>query len=217
MFKLPLSDEEKYWVGYLRADGAILRRPSKSETAPLRVQKVLAFGQKHREPVEELAQFLGDGNTIHVQEYKSFDRPTTMFVLHNFKVGYALDELGLKTDLNPILYTSYHFWRGLMDGDGSVGNYVRKRTGLIAPSLSCSGSEIDMTLFAEWIGSLFSCKPPSVHSGVNHRVALGGSKARAVALYLYEGEYSALKYKQEIALAMKDWKPKRITTNTVGG
>lgn len=198
MFTLPLSSQEEYWVGYIRADGCIVRKPR---------GKVVIFAQKQIEPVQAFKDFIEhEGAIVRTNRTSNFGL-NIMHKISSAKPAYALDNLGAKTELEPNLYTSKHFWRGLLDGDGTI--MMINHYGRDYPTIAWSGSEHDMNMVSIWLGNLMNCKPPKVGKARSiFRVGINGGKAKFVALHLYDGEYSALPYKREAAMSFKDWQPR---------
>lgn len=199
MFADPLTDRDLYWIGYIRADGYL-------HTNKKTGRKQLIFTQKNRHPVEELASLVG--NQVYTREDVTNYGPSIKHkVATSGPVARRVDELGVKTELRPDIYHSKHFWRGLLDGDGSVG-YKKRAGSPDYPFLSYVGSTTDMTNLSSWLGDLMNCAGPTVHpikSPGMAIVTLGGNKAKFVATYLYDGEYSALPYKRESAESVMRW------------
>lgn len=180
MFTAPLSPVEEYWVGYFRADGCISRRGN---------YRNAQFAQNTQHPVEELALFLGKQGKVRTCSRKTNFGPCTYYSISSARLGYAMDKLGAKTQLEPSLYGSKHFWRGLLDGDGCV---KLDRTGYGHNMVEWNGSSYDLVKLQQFLAFVLGCKPPELvaHSSI-HRVALTSNKARHVCRLLYEGEYSA--------------------------
>jgi hypothetical protein len=199
MFEHPLSDRALYWIGYIRADGYI---HTNKETG----RKILVFTQKDPYPVNELAAILGN-KVYRREDVTNYGPSVKNKVATGGPIVRALDDLGVKTALLPEIYQSKHFWRGLLDGDGSVG-YKRRAGSPDYPFLSYIGSTVDMTELSTWLGQIMQCRGPTVHAckspGMS-LVTLGGNKAKFTATYLYRGEYSALPYKRESAEAVMAW------------
>lgn len=195
MFQLPLSPEEQYWCGYLRADGCLIRGPR---------GKIVRFAQKTQEPVDEFARFMGAPNPVRLTDRLSNFGPNSLYQSATARGAKELDELGVKTELEPSLYSSKHFWRGLLDGDGSV--IMAKNQGSFYPCVSWSGSLVDMEALCLWLESTLGCQAPKISKCRSiFVVALNSSKAKWLGLYLYKGEYACLGYKRETALSFEKW------------
>lgn len=192
MFDLPLTDVDEYWCGYIRADGMINRKPR---------GKVLVFGQADPEPVYKLKEYLGAKNDVRFKNKISNYGQNPMYLISSAIPAYKLDNLGVKTELYEPLYKSKHFWRGLLDGDGSV--VWVKNGGKEYPCICWSGSEIDMTMLQTWINETFGYIFKVGRTRSIFRLGMNGKKAKEIALYLYEGEYSAFSRKSDTALSFK--------------
>jgi hypothetical protein len=190
-----LSPEEQYWCGYLRADGCIIRKPR---------GKIITFAQKVREPVDEFARFMGAPNPVRdIDRQSNFGR-NILFQSSTARGAKELDDLGVKTALEPSLYLSKHFWRGLLDGDGSIA--MSKNQGSLYPVVAWSGSLVDMESLCIWIENILGCKAPKIGKCRSiYVVAINSSKAKWLGLYLYKGEYACLAYKRDIALSFEKW------------
>lgn len=190
LFQSPLTPDELYWCGVIHADGTIDR-------ARMRMRLV----QKDRHMLEELLKFLDQDTVISytAREY-GFGWSEGYSATTRKGVQQLLD-LGVKGQPVPELYNSRHFWRGLIDGDGSV--YTNK-DGTKPQVWLCSGKPGDVVAFSEWVGSLFDCPGPKPCRGRSAwYVAVTFGKARALAVYLYKDSYSAVPRKRDAALAFE--------------
>jgi hypothetical protein len=210
LFCKPLTPEEEYWIGYIRADGALTCRPyGNRDGQPVGYTKTVWFSQKLEEPVRALSDFLGKPKWAVTSKSGSAKfGPYTGFQVTDSKVADALYRLGVKSQLDQDLYASRHFWRGLIDGDGSV--FYSRYGNNLSPTLSCCGSLADMTEFSTWISQMLECPAPAVskhRSTVLYYVSVARAKAVYLAALLYRGQYSALTYKRETAASFDDWQP----------
>jgi hypothetical protein len=192
-----MSPEDLYWVGYLRADGCF--KSSKTST-------VISFGQVHREPVERLALYLGSrvneyfcGSGYREEKFHQWYTSSTN------KVAF-FKEIGLKGKLEPSIYQSVDFWRGMIDGDGTLCD---KR-----PALQLVGSYEDLEHFAKYL-SQFDINVSVYDHGPVHRVIFSGNKAIVATRIIYSGtsylEYKKLKAgnikKRTLSDHPNAWKP----------
>jgi hypothetical protein len=184
-FAHPLSAEDLYWCGVIHADGSISRQYLR-----------LKIGQRERHLLEEFLRFLGqDSKITHVVRQTNFGH-SELYTATTRKSVVELLDLGVKSTPVTELYSSRHFWRGLIDGDGSVGIYAGK------PSIHlCSGKLPDIAAFSSWVGSLFQTTGPKPYQNARGAWAasVGHSKAQALARYLYADSYSAVVSKSEAA------------------
>lgn len=122
-FAEPLSAEARYWVGFLLADGCI---GNSKGFAVIR----LALKFEDAEHVRKFARFVG----VSEESVREFDGGTNFGRSHRVQVQFTGKELitqlakygvvprKTKTaSVPPSLAHDPDFWRGLVDGDGSVG------------------------------------------------------------------------------------------------
>lgn len=194
LFSSPLTPDELYWCGLIHADGSI--DPKKLW---------IRMAQKERHVVEQFLAFLGQETKIsYVDRTTNYGRnemySAGSLVKHRDAAARLL-ALGVKGDPAPELYASRHFWRGLIDGDGTIR--VSNR-GYAWVSL-CTGRPADAAAFAAWVAALFRYRGPaiSVHTNGGLYVRLGAGKARALGVYLYKDSYSAVPRKRDVALSFE--------------
>lgn len=200
MFTWPLTDREEYWIGYLRADGSMSRKPG---------GKIVVFCQKHREPVDCYAGFIGAKREVTFYTQETRHGTGEMYRIASANYSARLDEIGVKTDLDPRLYMSRHFWRGLLDGDGTLGMFING--GRPYPAISWCGFKADMEALSVWVADTLQTTRPKVSSTsceYLYRVGLGGRKAKYLAQIMYVGQYACLSYKRQAAETMAAWQPK---------
>lgn len=190
MFEPPLTAEEQYWAGLIHADGSISR-----------VCNSMRFAQKDEAPVRAFLDFLGQDSKISVVDRVSNFGRNVMYSATTSKGAAQLREMGVKGVPCQYLLNSKHFWRGMIDGDGSVA--VSKNS---YPNIQLCGSLSNVTLFSEWCAKVLGYRGPSLHQ---HKVtgvwytALGAGKAKVLGLYLYENEYSVIIGKRTRALSFR--------------
>lgn len=180
LFEKPLSDDEEYWVGYFRADGCITRHKNNK-------YKSAQFAQVERFPVAELAKFIGREGCEREYHRDTNFGSCTYYMVSSSAIAYPLDNLGAKTVLDPSLYLSSHFWRGLLDGDGSV-----KSAGKAYATIDWNGRLEDLTQLKIFIETTTGQPSQKIHNhGSIYRLCMGGKKAMWMLRFLYENQYSA--------------------------
>jgi hypothetical protein len=191
LFELPLTVDELYWAGLLHADGSICRTTNR-----------VVLVQKDRHVLEEFLKFLDQNSKI---TYRGGNTPfgwSEGYSATTGKCGQALRAIGVKGEPVSELYASRHFWRGMVDGDGSVKT---EKDGSRPAIWLCSGKERDIRAFCEWIGSLFEYSGPKPYqAGLNKWYAYAShARGRILGLYLYRNSYSAVPSKRDTALAFE--------------
>ncbi|MFV2112158.1 hypothetical protein ACFHW0_07420 [Micromonospora sp. LOL_025] len=115
-----MSSDACYWIGFLFADGSISYR---SNHIP---QISVGLAERDRAHLAKLRTFLGSTSAI------SAPSPThhsCQFSVRSHRLADRLAALGrYEGPTDARLVQSRDFWRGVVDGDGSMGLYRRSRT-----------------------------------------------------------------------------------------
>jgi hypothetical protein len=186
-----LTDVDRYWVGYFRADGSLAGGSA-------------VFSQVYREPVAEFVRYLQlpEERCRHFTGLRATfpDRssvgPYEAYRATSVRLAEVYTRLGVKASLQDhSLYSSIDFWRGMIDGDGCV--HVSERHGV---HLALCGAYFDVDRFADFCEAIFD-KRFAVTKKVNiFNVTVAGDKAKYLCRKMYVGKYSALPHKRQSAL-----------------
>ncbi|HEX8177850.1 MAG TPA: hypothetical protein VF543_22365 [Pyrinomonadaceae bacterium] len=225
------SEERNYFIGLMMADGCVVE--SKQGLGQRRIQ--LALNEEDKEIVERFKSFLSSTHTIcyqkarlsrHARRPNEFIncRPHVVFSVSSDKLAQALISFGVvprksKTASVVGLENDRHFWRGVIDGDGSLG--VRKQKGrrTSSPRLTLVGSHDLMQQFIEFAKRNAPGNQVKVccYDGL-YRVDLTGIYAIQICKVVYQGSKVSISRKLETANSIikleHEWKPryrKRIT------
>ena len=194
-----------YWAGYIHADGGIYERARAEEH--WKKHHFLMFAQVNPEPVVALHAFLEAKGVVSTRTRTSNFGEYTM---HQFSTSRNIDffiENGVKHALSYELKCSWHFWRGMFDGDGTV-SWV-KNGGRMYPAIQLGGRLEDMEAFNAMaepiVGMPMKIRP------CRSIFTLGRNGTSAVRLVKKMwGEncefYSSLPYKREAAKEIILWK-----------
>jgi uncharacterized protein YerC len=146
VFKAIDTPDKAYWLGFINADGSILG----VNPGTLRLQVCLA--RKDREHLVKLRSFLGTEREIWDYEAKTIGgvvRPYSRLICQERPVVVDLARLGIlpnktgkETPWDGPVGLMPHYWRGLVDGDGSVPGK--------SYSVTLAGSYEVCAAFAEW-------------------------------------------------------------------
>lgn len=180
-----LAPESEYWIGFLFADGCITR------------QSCLGVGlcKKDLNHLEKLLQFLGSSHKI--SHYKT----SVSFNIACAEVCNALRRhwQGTKKPERMVpdyLLDSIHFWRGVVDADGTIGVYSN------CALLSLCGYLEPMLRFKKFAESFQLRSPLSVnHSKSIYTVQLNGCDAVKVLETLYLDSPVHLQRKYELSMS----------------
>jgi hypothetical protein len=185
-----------YWVGFLMADGCVYGR---------RLSVCLAA--RDGEHVEKLRSFLGSTAPISARDNGGNGRT---LAISSWRLVTALARYGVvprKSLTAKVLglEDDRDFWRGAVDGDGSVAIYTRRA------ELHLNGSRRMMDQFAAFVArhTGLVAKVAGRYRPEIARVRYCGSSAAEVARLLYEGSAVALERKAAVAaelMAGRGWK-----------
>lgn len=129
-----VNDESAYWVGFLMADGCV---SGNSIT--------LSLSAKDGDHVNKFRVFLGSDIPLRRYTYSSTFGPSSnktydavTLSVHSAKIRKSLSKFGVvprksKTAVVNGLANNRHFWRGVIDGDGTL--FVDKRYNVATVSL----------------------------------------------------------------------------------
>ncbi|MEU7931920.1 hypothetical protein [Micromonospora echinofusca] len=190
-----LTSDACYWIGFLFADGSISYRPKHIP------QISVGLAERDRAHLAKLRTFLGSTSAI------SAPNPThhsCQFSVRSHQLADRLVALGrYQEPTDARLVESRDFWRGVVDGDGSLGLYRRSRSApATMPQFRLVGRRHVLEEFlgflrTQGIGGL-SVRP---HKSIYTMGTTCGPAERIVAL-LYSGATVALSRKAETAERM---------------
>jgi hypothetical protein len=189
-----ITPESAYWCGFLFADGNVHRRS-------LQQQPVLSVGVAARDlqQIVKLRSFLGSTHKICVGNKR---HPSYQFHVASIQLCQRLCSLGrYEGPISPELVGSRHFWRGLADGDGSLGCYAKRPGSEPSAQFRLCGEGRALLAFTKFLrenGSTGARLTVCPHKSIYSVGTTGWSAARIVEL-LYEDAPVALDRKAETA------------------
>jgi hypothetical protein len=119
-----ITNDSAYWIGFLFADGSVIRQQKGAPVVQLRLSEV------DRGQLEKFRNFLGSTHAISISPPGNFggyqSRASVRFAANSRGLATRLLELGrYEGPIAAELTESRHFWRGVVDGDGSI--WISKR------------------------------------------------------------------------------------------
>jgi hypothetical protein len=180
-----ITPESAYWIGFLMADGCVHEN-----------MILLQLGATDYGHVQKFAAFLGLSRDPYMNAGKA------VITCRSVRMAASLAAFGVlprksKTAQVVGLENNRDFWRGVVDGDGSI-NFPRRLKEY--PILSVCGALGLMTQFRDYASTVLSGRPIVVHPHKRiHAVSSGGTYAVGVIRNLYEGCTVSLDRKLQLA------------------
>ena len=114
-----ITPEAAYWIGFLFADGSV-GQDGRSRRISIRVP------ERDRKHLVKLRAFLNSTHLISVAPAGNFggyrSKPSVRIMFTSERLAQQLLSLGrYEGQINDLLIQSRDFWRGVVDGDGSLG------------------------------------------------------------------------------------------------
>ncbi|MFI5487794.1 hypothetical protein ACIBXA_19930 [Micromonospora echinaurantiaca] len=187
-----LTPEACYWIGFLFADGSVCYRQGHKP------QISVGLAARDRDHLVALRNFLGSTSAI---SEPTPERQACQFSVRSFQLCDRLLSLGRYDDrVDDALRASRDFWRGVTDGDGSIGSYKRSSSSIRCLSqFRLVGRRPVLEAFAAFL-RMHRIDGPTVrpHKSI-YCIGTTGRSAEKIIGLLYEGATAALKRKAEAA------------------
>jgi hypothetical protein len=178
-----ITEESAYWAGFLMADGCVHKGN-------------VSMGLQERDVshVESFRSFLKSTHAISRHPGQGMSTSAIVsFTVKSNRIAHALAGFGVvprKTHIAEVkrLEKDKHFWRGVIDGDGTV-TLIQWRTGRTSPLvILCGASTSLLQQFADFVRGVVPGAVANVtrsHSCYNVRIS--GTKAIELIRHLYVG------------------------------
>lgn len=193
-----ITEESAYWIGFLMADGCV------SWTGPHSAVISLCLAAVDRSHLDRFHKFLALTNKI----YQNKSNGAWMVHASSTHIARRLAKFGVvprKTFIAQVkhLENNRHFWRGVIDGDGSI--FVRENR---HPQISLVGFKTLLQQFLSFASTItpHRCSTRPHHGKDNgiHKTAISAAPAIRVIRALYEDCTIALPRKLETAKKLLD-------------
>ena len=203
VFKQPTNEYSAYWVGFLMADGCIKKTPKSYCIVNLELTET---DLTH---IEKFKKFVNSNNKIYwihrndKREKWSNSKPMvglsiTSQTMVNDLANYGVIPSKSKIADVMLLQNNKHFWRGLIDGDGSITSIHSGKN----PSLEFAGSFNLVNKFAIFVHSeIFNHKSSVRKTKIKdfYKISFNGSSGVKVIKHLYENTNVSLDRKMSRA------------------
>lgn len=193
-----LTEESAYWIGMLMADGCITTSGGSTYVN-------LALAEKDTQHVRKFANFLGCVNHKITRVKRVKGGYNARFgvaskILANKLAEYGVTQRKSHTakPSNELLFNK-HFWRGVIDGDGSIA--VKNKY----PTLCLVGSKFICDDFANYAKYLTSVKANVYPTKTIFGWATSCSFAAIIVRELYSGCKVFLERKMPAAIEIMNW------------
>jgi transposase len=199
-----LTPDAAYWIGFLFADGSVLRRGDAAEVQ-------VRLSERDRQHLVKLRTFLGSNHKIGDAPAGNFggyrSRPSARLTVGSRRLAQRLLSLGrYEGPIDGTLIQSRDFWRGIVDGDGSLGILA---SGYAYIGLVGSRRLLEAFLVflqENGLGARMTIRPDKTI----FQVATAGHIAEKIVSLLYENATVALDRKAASAAKIADAKERRL-------
>lgn len=200
---VPLEPEAAYWIGFLMADGYV---SCKGKYGTEYVS--LCLSRCDHDHVVLFKKFLGSDHKLIYKSARDHDgistKATVTLTFSSTQIANDLASYGVTPQksftakVSEALENDRDFWRGVIDGDGSLGIYRRGQY-KPRPLIQMAGSPFLVRQFAAFASAFGTAAKPVLAKGL-WRLAVWCSPAIRLIRHLYEGSCRSLSRKQAIAM-----------------
>lgn len=212
VFDEPLTPEAKYWIGFLHSDGCIHIKKGKYKEYPCIILGLKSSDGVH---VQKFADFVGTQAIPHRRDFETnfgFSSMTTVtfwgqeLIPKLAKYGVVPRKTFIDSHVEQTLRLDPDFWRGVIDGDGTV-SWV-KNGGHLYPAIALGGVRSVLEDFADFVLLHTGLRPTIGACRSIFKTGINCSKAKRLAEILYYPGCVALERKLRIAESFRDWTTK---------
>jgi transposase len=190
------TSEKAYWLGFLGADGWITK------------QNVVGLSLKSGdlEHVKKFARFVGcaESQIVHRSDDR---RDEVQLIFKSVRVANSLRLHGFSEkksrDFTPIVPAGFEkdFWRGMVDGDGSLPDVVRD--GKVRDVLQLTGTQEVCQKFRAWCECVVGVACGCISDRRSYAdFSVEGVLAKKLILHLYSGAGDGVRLERKYAQAM---------------
>jgi hypothetical protein len=189
-----VTNDAAYWIGFLFADGSVIQQQKGAPVVQLRLSEV------DRGQLEKFRKFLDSTHAIGTSPPGNFggyrSRTSVRFSVTSQRLAQRLLEMGrYEGPIASELAVSRHFWRGVVDGDGSI--FVLKRG---YSGISLVGSRRLLETFLGFLRERNLSGRMTIRPQKSiHEVSTAGHLAELIIDELYRGAPTALARKAAAA------------------
>lgn len=190
-----LTPDSAYWIGFLLADGCVMKRPGRSATLAL----ALAIVDAHH--VRRFADFIGIRDNVSLAGGVARITTSSPQIISDIAAFGVIPGKTISAAIPTSLNDDLNFWRGFIDGDGWISTSSEG-----FPVLGACGTWEVCQSFAEWaarnVGS--RAKPHKIKDRACHQVTIHGNGAGRLIGLLYTDAGTSLPRKAAKAAVLYD-------------
>ncbi len=198
-FDGPLSREARYWLGMLMADGCVTTNNGLSHC--------LVFNLKFSDydHVASFQRFMRGTGKIYInttKQHTAMVRMTSRHMTDVLALYGIVPRKSLIAVAPDILKNDIDFWRGMVDGDGTVSfsSGIVKGKRYTYPYIKLCGSRSIVTQFRDFVNTIDLSISPSISSADSiYAASMTGTKAVRIIHALYNDAPIALPRKFSVA------------------
>jgi NUMOD3 motif len=205
-----LTEESAYWIGYLISDGNVCYKKDKKgiPTIALHVKDTdLAHLQKFRDFLHSSYKISRYANKIWANVSYSISFPSQQMANALAKYGFVPRKC-FTAEIKGEVENNRHVWRGMIDGDGCLGVYVRKNsneTSRRVPYISITGTKTICLQFRSFLEKeICEPMPPGIFYKKSYLFMLSDHRAVKTIKLLYSDCTIALNRKLQKALEIME-------------
>lgn len=182
-----LSPEVEYWLGWTMADGNV-HHPTNSRSALVQY----TVRQKDEAHLEKLRAFLGANYPIRRQ--KTTTGVQSGLFISSEALAASLARYGIVerksfvAEAKGEIVESRHFWRGVIDGNGSIGLNKAWKKPHLKIGIQLVGSKALVGQFADYMGGLIGNTPPVAKHKMIWQAGASSRPGGRVVWELYHGD-----------------------------
>jgi hypothetical protein len=206
-FAEPLTKEAQYWIGFLLADGGVngnaiqIKLHRKDRT---HLVKLALFLNLPLSSVKDYCYFLPKTEKYQITSSIGFRNQVIVDQLAKYGI---VPRKSLIAQVHPDLEESFDFWRGMIDGDGTI-MMAHPLNANPSPRIGFCGSVSVVTKFSEFVSKITDRLPKVQLKQKIAATQVGGPRGKMVASAVYyDGCYPALDRKMKNAQECKEWNP----------
>lgn len=195
VFDDPLTVEAFYWLGFIYADGCVHDSIARAKSKWKRKRCLsIHISERDLSHLEKFKKFMKSDHTIYTSPQKTCEiKFGSDYLIEKLEAYGITPRKSLTACVDERLILNRDFWRGVIDGDGSLGIYVGY------PTIYVCGSRNTCDTFKTFVETLVTTKASVLKKDTIWRYTVSGNAAITVIQALYNNAAASLDRKQTLA------------------